>query len=231
MSNRIFRFQIGGPRIPENVESDFLDGTPACSPPWYATPDTSTPGEKFFTPSVDGDETKELADKLAIREDDDNGKVEKQKLTIYQDAEGNDVKHKLTVREPFTEDFGVHDDLENIDRDEGLCHDEDDGLTAGSSDMEGLTFIGPNLFPENFRSDTSSLNNEGQYDHHTEMTNNDHLGMRAPYDQNPAWIDSDQQPTPGQNDQRPISIGQEDEFILLPAFNPDFDEIFTSLTK
>ena len=30
---------------------------------------------------------------------------------------------------------------------------------------------------------------------------------------------------------RPISIGHDDEFILLPAFNPDFDEIFTSLTK
>ena len=132
---------------------EFVSDSPSCSPPWYATPDTSTPGEKYFTPSIDDD--------------------------------------KETIKY-----FGRHEMDAAPSNNEGKS-------SAVSSAIEGLTFLGPSLYLD---------------DEEVEF-------------KDASTPDSPDDLEPGRTHQRPISIGQDDEFILLPAFNPDFDEIFTSLTK
>ena len=146
---------MDAPLFKEPSVAEFLSDTPTCSPPWYATPDTSTPGEKYFTPSID---------------DDDREKG----------------KH-----------FG------RPENDANAVANGDGESTAASSEVDGLTFLGPNIFADS---------EEAELKYASAAESPDDRGLRHA-------------------DQRPISIGQEDEFILLPAFNPDFDEIFTSLTK
>ena len=160
----------------------------SSSPPWYATPDASTPGEKFFTPSLD--DVRDEADRFAGEKKDDS------------DDDDDDAKQKQSKGEEES-----REDTERLSQVDKGRSSTDHRRCLGASDS---------VFPQ----ETAEAK-EKEASTSTTTTTSTATKLSHP----------DLLQPPSEGEQRPISIGQEDEFILLPAFNPDFDEIFTSLTK
>ena len=155
---------------------ELTNETPTCSPPWYATPDASTPGEKFFTPSL-GD--KEEGRRFSINSE------------AHAGADSEQVK-KMSATES--------DKPAAVPLEQEPAREAPLSVQTSGQESKPVTSDGNNS-ADNLQEQISDPEKSSKLGHGVEAA------------------------------RRPISIGQEDEFILLPAFNPDFDEIFTSLTK
>ena len=200
--------QIQGPLFKNFAAPELSNETPAGSPPWYATPDASTPGEKFFTPSLE---------------------EETRRFSIPIDASGPGEATSGTA----ATSGATTDVTEAADGQHNSTAAAEEARTPSSFHSEGLS--SPDAVPALELHDVSDDHADLQTDvlsgKEEEEDHNGNSGI--PHDR------GDESKTRGEGREtegdeatrRPVSIGQDDEFILLPAFNPDFDEIFTSLTK